>query len=134
VFSWYFTSLDHEYNSSPNCISFDFTLKSSKTTRSKTCVRGRQIKATLLRKLELRINIPHASISLTCITLCNCVYSFVYYAFWQAKVHLIRGGQRGISSRNHEDHFSRVTKNKISFSRFLETQKRNKVWNYLTIF
>jgi hypothetical protein len=43
-------------------------------------------------------------------------------------------GQGGVSSRNHEDHFSisRVTKNKISFSRFLETQKRNKVWNHLT--
>ena len=46
-----------------------------------------------------------------------------------------RGGG-GVSSRNHEDHFStsRVTKNKISFSRFLDTQKRNKVWNHLTIF
>jgi hypothetical protein len=31
-----------------------------------------------------------------------------------------RGGGGGVSSRNHEDHFSisRVTKNKISFSRF----------------
>ena len=56
--------------------------------------------STLLRKLELRINIPHKRGG---------------------------GGQRGVSSRNHEDHFSRVTKNKISFSRFLETQKRNKV-------
>ena len=38
-----------------------------------------------------------------------------------------KGG--GVSSRNHEDCFSisRVTKNKISFSRFLEAQKRNKV-------
>ena len=44
----------------------------------------------------------------------------------------MRGGGKGGgggSSQNHEDYFSisRVTKNKISFSRFLETQKRNKV-------
>ena len=39
------------------------------------------------------------------------------------------GGKGGVSSRNHEDNFSisRVTKNKISFSRVLEAQKRNKV-------
>jgi hypothetical protein len=73
-----------------------------RTTWSNTCIQGCQIKAMLLWKLELRTlflyiwhmcnittwsmikNIPHASISLT-----YCVYSFVYYVFWQAKVHLI---------------------------------------------
>jgi hypothetical protein len=51
-----------------------------------------------------------------------------------------RGRGGGVSLRNHgEDNFldliSRVTKNKISlFSRYLETQKRNNVWNHLTIF
>jgi hypothetical protein len=52
------------------------------------------------------------------------------------------GGRRRSLRGNHgEDHFldfiSRVTKNKISlFSRYryLETQKRNNVWNHLTIF
>ena len=49
------------------------------------------------------------------------IYLSIYLLIWGG------GGQGGeVSSRNHKDHFSisRVTKNKISFSRFSESQKR----------